>query len=279
MRIFKVKAVPELIRRSAACSSATATAVGERVQKTARLPGLHGSPSITWEGGEDESALKDIRKQSAAQRAPAQLRSSFQPGPRREATCTEHPKEPVSEKMSGTPTIKTQESIALEDRERGGDREDAMRGSRRAKPPDETADGVRTAPPTDAVRGRRRTGQAAEVAGALIPSPTSGDPPTARNGRPTASGMSAGATAATADEDESAAPLSGGTAPMKAEARVPHPAELLALQVPSKWILEAAAATSGDQAQRTAGTVAQRELHQEDPPQPGGTGGQNSRGS
>jgi hypothetical protein len=74
---------------------ATATAVGERVQKTGRLFDPHGSPSITWEGGEDESALKDIRKQSAAQRVPAQLRSSFQREPRREATCTEHPKEPV----------------------------------------------------------------------------------------------------------------------------------------------------------------------------------------
>ena len=38
----------------------------------------------------------------------------------------------------------------------------------------------------------------AEVAEALIPSPTKEDPPTARNGRPTAYGMSAGATAATA---------------------------------------------------------------------------------
>ncbi len=103
--------------------------------------------------------------------------------------------------MSGTPTIKTQESIALEDRELSGNREDAMRGSRRAKPPDETAAGVRAAPPTDAVRGCRRTGQAAKVAEALIPSPTSKDPPTARNGRPTASGMSTGATAATADEE------------------------------------------------------------------------------
>jgi hypothetical protein len=71
---------------------ATAASVGERVQKTARLFNPHGLPSITWEGGEDESALKDIWKQSAAQRGPAQLRSSFQPEPRREATCTEHPK-------------------------------------------------------------------------------------------------------------------------------------------------------------------------------------------
>ena len=146
-------------------------------------------------------ALKDIRKQSAAQRVPAQLRSSFQPEPSREATCTEHPKEPIPGKVSGTPTIKTQESIALEDRELSGDEEDAMRGSRQAKPPDETAAGVWAAPPTNAVRGRRRTGQAAEVAEALIPSPTSEDPPTARNGRPTASGMSTGATAATADEE------------------------------------------------------------------------------
>jgi hypothetical protein len=180
---------------------ATAASVGERVQKTARLFNPHGLPSITWEGGEDESALKDIRKQSAAQRVPAQLRSSFQPEPRREATCTEHPKEPVSGKMSGTPTIKTQESIVLADRELSGDREDAMHSSRRAEPQDETVAEVQPTPPTNAVRGRRRTGQAAEVAEALIPSPTSKDPPTARNGRLTASGMSAGATEATADEE------------------------------------------------------------------------------
>ncbi len=100
----------------------------------------------------------------------------------------------------------------------------------------------------------------AEVAESLIPSPTKKDPPAARNGRPTASGMSAGATAATADEDGPVAPLSGETTPIKAEVRVPHPTELLALKVPSKWILEAAAATSRDQAQRTAGSVAQCEL-------------------
>jgi hypothetical protein len=47
---------------------------------------------------------------------------------------------------------------------------------------------------------------------------------------------------------------------MKAEARVPHPADLLALQVPSQWILEAAADTSRDQAQGTASSVAQCKL-------------------
>ncbi len=239
---------------------ALTASVGEQVQKTVRLLNPHGSPPIKCEGGEDELALKDIRKQSAAQRVPTQLRSSFQPEPRRGATCTEHPKEPIPGKVSGTPTIKTQESIVLADRELSGDREDAMRDSRRAEPPDETAAGVRAMPPTNAVRGRRRTGHAAEVAEALIPSPTGEDPPTARNGRPTTSGMSAGATAATADKDGPVAPLSGEPALMKAEARVPHPAELLALQVPSKWILEAAAATSRDQAQGTAGSVAQCEL-------------------
>jgi hypothetical protein len=48
--------------------------------------------------------------------------------------------------------------------------------------------------------------------------------------------------------------------PMRAEAGAPHPAELLVLQVPSQWILEAGAATSRDQAQGTAGSVAQYEL-------------------
>ncbi len=56
------------------------------------------------------------------------------------------------------------------------------------------------------------------------------------------------------------APLPGEPALMKAEARVPHPSDLLALQVPSQWILEAATATSRDQAQGTAGSVAQCEL-------------------
>jgi hypothetical protein len=40
-------------------------------------------------------------------------------------------------KVSGTPTIKTQESIVLADRELSGDREDAMRDSRQAEPPEE----------------------------------------------------------------------------------------------------------------------------------------------
>jgi hypothetical protein len=47
---------------------------------------------------------------------------------------------------------------------------------------------------------------------------------------------------------------------MKAEVRVPHPSELMALQVPSQWILEAAAASSRDQAQETTGSVARYEL-------------------
>jgi hypothetical protein len=72
--------------------------------------------------------------------------------------------------------------------------------------------------------------------------------------------MSAGATAATADKDGPVAPLPGEPAPMKAEARVPHPADLLALPVPSQWIREAAEATSRDQAPRTAGSAAQCEL-------------------
>jgi hypothetical protein len=48
--------------------------------------------------------------------------------------------------------------------------------------------------------------------------------------------------------------------PIRAEVRAPQPAELLVLRVPSRWILEAAAATSRDQAQGTAGSVAQYEL-------------------
>jgi hypothetical protein len=210
---------------------ATAASVGERIQKTARLFNLHGSPPIMWEGGEDESALKDIRKQFAAQRVPAQLHSSFQPEPRHEASSAERPKKPIQVKVSGPPTIKTRESIMLADGELCGDREDAMHDSQRATPPDETAAGVRAMPPTNAVRGCRKTGQAAEVADALMPSPTGEDPPAARNGRPTMSGMSAGATAATADGP--VALLPGEPAPMKAEARLPHPADLLALQVPS----------------------------------------------
>jgi hypothetical protein len=134
---------------------ATAVCVGERVQKTARLFNLHGSPPIMWEGGEDESALKDIWKQFAAQRVPGQLRSSFQPEPRHEASSAERPKEPIQGKVSGPPTIKTRESIMLADGEICSDREDAMHVCRRATPPDEMAAEVRAMPPTDAVRGRR----------------------------------------------------------------------------------------------------------------------------
>ncbi len=114
-----------------------------------------------------------MRKQSAAQQVPAQLRSSFQPEPRREATCTEHPKEPVSGKVSGTPTTKTQESITLEDRELSGDKEDAMHNSRRSERKDETAEGMRAMPSTNAARGHRRSGQVAGVAEAMMPLPTS----------------------------------------------------------------------------------------------------------
>ncbi|MFN9910598.1 MAG: hypothetical protein ACK56F_31565, partial [bacterium] len=95
------------------------------------------------------------------------------------ATCIEHPKEPVSEKVSGTPATKTQESITLGGRELSGDKKDAMHDSRRSKRQDETADGMRAMPSTNAARGHRRSGQVAEVAEALLPSPTNEDPPAA----------------------------------------------------------------------------------------------------
>jgi hypothetical protein len=237
---------------------ATVASVRDQIRKTARLFDPHGLPLITLEGGENESALKDIRKQSAAQRVPARLRSSFQPEPRREATCAERTKEPIQGKVSGPSTIKTRDSIMLEDRELCGDREDAMHDGQRATPPGETAAGMRAIPSRNAARGRRRSGRAAEVAEALMPSPMDEDPPAARYGRLTMSGMSAGATAATAGGP--VVPLLGVPAPMKAEARAPHPSQLMALHVPSQWILEAAAATSRDQAQGTAGSVAQYEI-------------------
>jgi hypothetical protein len=87
----------------------------------------------------DESTLKDIQKQFAAQWVPAQLRSSFLPEPGCEASSAERPKEPIQGKVSGLPNIKTQESIILADGELCGDREDAMHDSWRAAPPDETA--------------------------------------------------------------------------------------------------------------------------------------------
>ncbi len=74
---------------------ATVASGRDQIRKTARLFDPHGSPLITLEGGENESALKDIWKQSAAQQVPTQLRSSFQPEPRREAICAERTREPV----------------------------------------------------------------------------------------------------------------------------------------------------------------------------------------
>jgi hypothetical protein len=71
------------------------------------------------------------------------------------------------------------------------------------------------------------------------------------------SGMSAGAAAATTDQDEPVTPPPGEPAPMKAETRVPHPADLLALRIPSQWILEAAADRSRDHAPGTAGSLTQ----------------------
>jgi hypothetical protein len=108
---------------------ATVASVRDQIQETARLFDPHGSPLITLEGEENGSVSKDVRKQSAAQQVPARL-SSFQPGLRCEATCTERPKEPASGKVSGTPTTKTHESISLGDRELSIDKEEAMRNSR-----------------------------------------------------------------------------------------------------------------------------------------------------
>jgi hypothetical protein len=109
---------------------AMVASVGEQVQKIARLFNPHGSLPIMWKGGEDESTLKDIQKQFVAQWVSAQLRSSFLPEPRCEASSAERPKEPIQEKVSGPSTIKTQESIMLADTELCGDREDAMHQTR-----------------------------------------------------------------------------------------------------------------------------------------------------
>jgi hypothetical protein len=84
------------------------------------------------------------------------------------------------------------------------------------------------------------------------------NPPAARYGRLTMSGMSAGATVATTDGP--VAPLPGEPMLIRAEVRAPHPAELLVLQVPSQRVLEAGAATSRDQAQGAIGSVARYEL-------------------
>jgi hypothetical protein len=56
---------------------------------------------------------------------------------------------------------------------------------------------------------------------------------------------------------EPVAPLPGEPAPMKAEIRVPQPADLLALRIPSQLMLEAAAARSRTQAPGTADSVTQ----------------------
>ncbi len=133
-----------------------------------------------------------------------------------------------------------------------------MHDSRRSGRQDETAEGVRAMPSTNAARGRRRSGQVAGVAEAMMPLPTDENPPAARYGRLTMSGMSAGATAATTDGP--VAPLPGEPVLIKAGVRAPHPAELLVLQVPSQCILEAGAATSRDQAQGAIGSVARYEL-------------------
>jgi hypothetical protein len=195
---------------------ATVASVRDQIREAARLFDPYGSPLITLEGGENGYVPKDMRKQSAAQQVPARL-SSFQPEPKHEATCTERPKEPVSGKVSGTPTTKTHESISLEDRELRVDKEEAMRNSRRSERQNETAEGMRAMPLTDAARGRRRSGQVAGVAEAMMPLPTDMDPPAARYGRLSMSGMSAGATAATTDGP--VAPLPGEPVPIRAEVR------------------------------------------------------------
>jgi hypothetical protein len=68
--------------------------------------------------------------------------------------------------MSGSSTIKTRDGIMLEDRELCGDGEDEMHDGQRAMPPGETAARMRAMPSMNAARGRRRSGQVAEVADA-----------------------------------------------------------------------------------------------------------------
>ncbi len=225
-----------------------------------QLASLLSQPQVRWLStvpAEARVELPEVQLAAAMSLAPAET-------PKQPQECSQRTPQPqhLRDQPKGHSVRQQQEleepSPPHMDWSRSQGEEDAMHNSRRAEPQDETAAGVRAMPPTNAVRGRRRTGQAAEVEEALMPSPTDEDPPAARNGRPTTSGMSAGATAATADGP--VAPLPGESAPMKAEARVPHPADLLALQVPSQWILEAAAATSRDQAEGTAGSVAQWEL-------------------
>jgi hypothetical protein len=88
-------------------------AVRAEAQGTARLR----------EGGEDELALEDIRKEFPAQQMPKALRSNIQPVPSREASCAAHPDEPMEGKASDPHTITNQGSIMPTDKKLCGDKE------------------------------------------------------------------------------------------------------------------------------------------------------------
>jgi hypothetical protein len=188
-------------------------------EDTEYISGQAGPPVRTCACVEVPEEEKEIGQQARMASREAQLAAvmSLAPGemPKQPQECSQRTPQPkhLRDQPKGHSVLQQQEleepSPPNMDWPSSQGEEDAMHNGRRAEPQDETAAEVRPTPPTNAVRGRRRTGHAAEVAEALIPSPTGEDPPTARNGRPTTSGMSAGATAATADKDGPVAPLSG----------------------------------------------------------------------
>jgi hypothetical protein len=174
---------------------------------------LAAQPLVRWLSTEAWLAATETLTPAEARRGPTEARlaatESLAPAemPKQPQECSQRTPQPqhLRDQPKGHSVRQQREleepSPSNMDWPRSQGEEDAMHNSRRAESQDETAAEVQPMPPTNAARGRRRTGQAAEVAEALIPSPTSEDPPTARNGRPTASGMSTGATASTADKE------------------------------------------------------------------------------
>jgi hypothetical protein len=227
---------------------ATATSVGEQVRKTARLFNQHGLPPIIWEGGENLSALEGTRKQFAARQVPAQLRGNFQPGPRREASGAAHPKEPIQGKAGGLRTIKTRESIMLVDRELCGDKE-GEGGDSRVPPQNTMESSAPSAKELDlncvadqaplqpaSVQIEAQAPRAADTA--VMPSAQfSGN--LYIKAATTSGGMKRLESKTSGNpferwKNKPVAPPPGEPAPMKAETRMPHLADLLALRIPSQ---------------------------------------------
>jgi hypothetical protein len=137
----------------AATEQQAATQEGRKTGQQTRLASIEAQLAAT----EAKVAATEVQLAAAMSLAPAET-------PKQPQECSQRTQQPQHQRdQPKGHSVRQQQKLEEPspphmDWSRSQGEEDAMHNSRRAEPQDETAAGVRAMPPTNAVRGRRRTG-------------------------------------------------------------------------------------------------------------------------